>query len=380
MVAEAGRGMTRWLVAGAVLALAVTSSAPAWGQAGIWHVGASTPGALEGGFQEGGGVINFLVLGSPRNCNDGTIPGTCDNPAHIWFYDQTCTQVNHQAIAMKPNQVVLLPIGSVTPVTQGNFLVATAKTANPLQPIIAQPDPTGPFAAPSPPGTGASIIGELFVIDVVRGISRLEPLARLEHYYGWMRYRSEGALLLSLPDDRVSIIEDLLLRCPTGISLVNPALNDNVHATQGQLGGDMMELSHQARNTAPIGDAYLAAPTKPNTNETIWFRGGQTPATYNGLFATAVTATLYDPSGSVLGTASTPCQCFTSVPLSTVSPLAAAGQTYWEIVATDGTANFAGGKKGAFTGGVNMQVKQGGLNLNFFTPLFMSDRVGNIGP
>ena len=305
------------------------------------HIGSSnTPAALEGSYITTDGRLQWLMLGSPQT----------DLSLHIQFYTAACNEVTDKSLKLTENQVAALPLHSPSTTRNrvGNFLVS----------------------GPGLELTDAAVIGQTFFVDVNRGIARLEELARLagDGATGWSPYQPAHVLLFAPPDDGVTATATLLVRCPVGVTRVTTEGKTDIVGTPGTLGGDMLALAATAQGGLPDATTLCA---KCDTN---------------GLFATAMAANVYDLDENLLqSTDSIPCRCLgvdptrsgtgfvTEARLSELAPLAGLGPTYWEIFSVGGAAG-----EELFTASQNIQVRFGGLNLNFYGRLHNAGDTGNI--
>lgn len=303
-----------------------------------------SPSALEGSYITGGEHLQFLVIGSPRG----------ENRAHLTFYAATCTAVSNKIVPLTDNDVELVALHSnlTTRSRVGNVLVTASD---------------------------APIIGWTYYVDVSRGIGRLEELARLaggaRGGTGWSPYRPSHVLLFAPPDDGVSTFATLLVRCPVGTAVQAPgAAGGTVIGQPGTLGGAMLDLASQTVDGSAAGAAF-----DPDT--TIATAGTLCPScTTTGLFASRFNADIYDTDENFLMSIdSVDCRClgvslaggtFTNEPrLKDLAPVAASQSTYWELFGV-GT--------GLFTASVNLQIREGGLNVNFFNRLHNARDADNI--
>jgi hypothetical protein len=352
----------------AFVALIGSGGAPAWAQqVDPLALGFTSPGALEGSFiTESSGQFQFLILGSPRLCNDGSDPDVCPNPVHLWFYTAACSRVDDAQAPLTENDVEILELHSpfLTSVRTGNVLVATTP-------------PSGPFDQPIL-GTN-SILGLTYYIDVNRGIGRIEELARLSNNNGngWSPYKPIHVVPFALPDDGGIIFNTLLIRCPRGTAVADDPLF--VFGDEGTLGGDMLDLAAQDEGFVP-GSAYSSATSLANDNTIC------DDCDTNGLFARALTAIIFDLDENFLRSVDNlPCQCIGVAPqggafqaevrMSTLAAIAGVRATYWELFSFGAPTGDE-----LFTGALNTQLRVGSLNLNFFTRLHNTNRRENIIP
>ncbi|MGH7265770.1 MAG: hypothetical protein ACREMB_13110 [Candidatus Rokuibacteriota bacterium] len=318
------------VVAGlAVLVVTAVAVPPGWAQnVDPLHIGEDAPRALEGSYSTNAGQLQFLFLTSPLTCNDGSDPDQCPFPLRVYFYNTACNRVDSRPVSLGPNQTTVLELHNpgVTANRAGNFLVAAA-------------DPTDPGLALL---TEESIAGISYFFDANTGIARAEELSRLARN-GWLPFNAAAAILLAVPDDGVSFSSTLRLRCPVGTAVSG----SDVIGTLDTLGGDMLDLAAQEDGETP-GDAFLS----PVDDDTL---RDDNDSNFNGTFASAVTATVYDLDGNLLGTvASIPCTCLTEVGLGTLTPLATSQFTYWELFSTGGDLGTE-----IFTGAFSFQAGPG---------------------
>jgi hypothetical protein len=363
----------------AFVALIGSGGVPAWAQqVDPLALGFTSPGALEGSFiTDTAAQLQFLILASPRLCNDASDPDLCENRVHLWFYTAACNRVDDAAVTLTENDVEILPLHSplLTSVRAGNVLVAATPPSGPFdQPILAT----------------NSVLGLTYYIDVNRGIGRIEELSRLSNNNGngWSPYKPVAIIPLALPDNGSSIFETLLIRCPQGTALVDrevspgppPIIATFVVGTEGTLGGDMLDLALQDEGFSP-GDAYSAATTFAD-EFTIC-----DDCDTNGLFASALTAIIYDLDENFLRSVDNlPCQCLgvapqggaafdTEVRLSDLAAIAGVEATYWEVFSFGAPSGDE-----LFTGSMNTQLRVVNLNLNFFSRLHNTNARENIIP
>src|SRR5262245_13610951 len=199
-----------------------------------------SPNALEGGYITGNGQFQWLMIAAPRGRIDGdsSIEG---NVGHLWFYNATCNRVVDKAAPLTENDAKVFPLhnpGFLTGPRVGNVIVAA------ISPF------TGPFQPV--PATNA-IIGEMFYVDINRGIGRLEELATNPptSQPGWTPYAGAHVILFAPPDDGVNFFDTLIVRCPVGASVTSQG---TVFGTAGTLGGDMVDLYNQAAEGGGPGD------------------------------------------------------------------------------------------------------------------------------
>jgi hypothetical protein len=330
-------------------------------------LGFTSPGALEGSFITDNTQFQFLILASPRFCNDASDPDVCENRVHLWFYTAACSRVDDAAITLTENDVDIQELHSplVTSVRAGNVLVAATPPSGPFdQPILAT----------------NSILGLMYYIDANRGIGRIEEMSRLSNNNGngWSPYRPIALIPFALPDDGQIIFNTLLMRCPVGTALVetDPTL---VFGQEGSLGGDMLDLASQDEGNPP-GDSYDPGTTNA-TSSTIC-----DDCDTNGLFASALTAIIYDLSENFLRSVDNlPCQCLGVAPqggafeletrLSDLAAIAGVEATYWELFSFGAPTGDE-----LFTGSMNTQLVAGPFNLNFFSRLHSTNARENILP
>lgn len=304
----------------------------------------SAPAALEGSYITGAGHLQFLALGSPQG----------PNQAHLRFYTTACNRVDDAAVSLTENDVALLPLHSdqITSNRVGNVLVTASDGA---------------------------IIGWMYYIDTNRGIGRLEEMARLAAGEGggtgWSPYRPAHVLLFAPPDDDATSFVTLLVRCPVGTTIQAPgAAGGTVVGAGGTLGGDMLDLASQAGDGSSPGAALDPSTTIADSHTLC------PSCATSGIFATRLLALVFDTDESFLKSVdSMTCRCLgvsigggpfaNEARLKDIAPITAAQSTYWEIF---------GSGAGLFTASVNLQVKSGGLNVNFFNRLHNARARGNI--
>lgn len=358
--------LTGWLV---VLALTAVGGSLAWAQMpDPLHIGESnTPAALEGSYITESGMLQFLVVGSPRGCNDGSDPTDCPNVAHLWFYNAACNRVEDLKLPLTANDVEIVPLHdpTVTQVRTGNVLVAATPPGGPFDLPILADNP---------------LIGKTYYFDTNRGIARMETMARLSGFFGngWTDYRPAAVLLVAPPDDGVTFFNTLLVRCPAGTAVqAANSLGGTVLGTIGTLGGDMLDLAAQNEG-APSGSSFDKATTQADVDTLC------DDCETNGTFAAALTAIIYDLDENFLRSVDNmPCRCIGVGPqggtvaaeprLATLAPIAATTATYWEI--------FSFGKAAGeelFAAAHNLQVKLGSLNVNLFGRLHNARDRANI--
>jgi hypothetical protein len=313
------------------------------------------PGGMEGSFITGNGQFQWLMIGAPRGCIDDT--ANCPtNSAHLWFYNEACNRLIDKAGHLTENDVKVFPLHDPTFLTAprvGNVLVAAESNwTGHAQPVIA----TNP------------LIGQMFYVDVNRGIGRLEELATLSTTdYGWNPYAGAHALLFAPPDDGVFFFDTLLVRCPVGASVT---AQGTVFGTAGTLGGDMIELVSQYNGNV-IGDGYSSADSGADTAAVV---GNSSSTDPSGVFAKALSAFVYDLDEEFIESVDNlPCRCigvtapgasgFTpEVRLRDLSGFAGGNESYWEIESFNST-----GLDDGFTAALNVRLAIGSLlNVNFF--------------
>jgi hypothetical protein len=322
------------------------------------NVGGS-PGALEGSQLTGGGILQFLLLAAPGECQ-GTSGCAQANPIRVYFYNNACTRVDSTSLTLSKNKVSLLSLHETTTTANrtGNFLVATADPAATGQPLLAE----------------TQIAGISYVIHTGLGVGRAQELARQSAQFGqgWRPYASTHVIIFAPPDDGVNFFDLLELRCPVGTAVQAAGLNGGtVIGTANTLGGDMADLSSQDEGDAP--GSVFGTDTTGATEGTI---DGFNDSNSNGTFASAIKATVFDTNENVLGSVSSfTCTCNTQVRLATLLAAAAGNSTYWELFSTGGGTGTE-----VFTGGLNILVRTAGLNINLFHRLHNARDEANITP
>ncbi|MGH7265769.1 MAG: hypothetical protein ACREMB_13105, partial [Candidatus Rokuibacteriota bacterium] len=300
------------------------------------HIGVNqdaTPAALEGGYRTDGGRLQFVVLGSPRDCNDGSDPVSCPNALRVYFYNEACNRVDHVPVSLAENGLAILELHNpgVTANRAGNFLVAGASAGNPGQPRLAN----------------HALTGLSYFVDPNQGVSRVEELARLaESGVGWRPYQPSAMLPFAPPDDGGFLTDTLLLRCPVGVT---PAVLEFFNlGTPGTLGGDMQDLASQAEGGAP--GTVLADDSTVNNR-----------ADGDGSFAVNLVALVFDPDGNLLGIPTFPCRCYTEQRLNGILPAAGVTSTHWEIFGLSAQEKRAG----LFAGAFSLRAVVGGVTATF---------------
>jgi hypothetical protein len=311
-----------------------------------------SPSALEGGYITGNGQFQWLMIGAPRGAIDGnsSIEG---NVAHLWFYNAACNRVVDKAGPLTENRSKVFALhnpGFLTGPRVGNVIVAA------ISPF------TGPF---QPVAATNAIIGEMFYVDINRGIGRLEEVATnpaTSSQNAWQPYSGAHVILFAPPDDGVNFFDTLILRCPVGASVTSQG---TVFGTAGTLGGDMVELYNQSISSQTVGDGYLSTASSVTTRWIIFNSSASDPS---GLFAKALSAAVYNldeefqESVDNLG-----CQCIGTatspeVRLSTLSAFSATHESYWELQSFN-----SGGLDDAWTADLNVRLTVAGLlNVNFY--------------
>ncbi len=362
----------------ALVALTVGGGAPAWAQnVDPLTIGDTSPGALEGSYittDTAGGQFQFLILASPRFCNDSSNPNVCEFTPHVWFYTAACIRVNDIRVPLTENDVEIISLHSplVTSVRVGNVLVAGTPG-------------TGPFSQPLL--LTNSIIGLMYYADVNRGIGRIEELARLSNNNGngWSPYKPAHVIPFALPDDGGVIFNTLLVRCPRSTDLARANDDDAgdffISGVEGTLGGDMLDLASQDEGNPPA-QAYNPATTLA-TDQTLCDDCETT-----GVFARALSFFIFDLNENFLQSVdNVPCQCIglttilggTAVEarLRDISPISGIQATYWEITSFGPPIDEEHTDSGElFTASLNTRLRAGSLNLNFFSRLFNTRRAG----
>jgi hypothetical protein len=321
------------------------------------------PDSLEGSYITGNGQFQWLMIGAPRGRIDGdsSIEG---NVAHLWFYTAACNRVVDKAAPLTENQSKVFALhnpGFLTGPRVGNVIVAA------ISPF------TGPF---QPVSATNAIIGEMFYVDINRGIGRLEELAaNTAEPTAWQPYSGAHVILFAPPDDGVNFFDTLLVRCPVGASVT---AQGTVFGTAGTLGGDMVDLYNQSNGGGSPGDGYSS--TTSSVTDT-WLINSSA-ADPSGLFAKALSASVYNldeefqESVDNLG-----CQCIGTatspeVRLGTLSAFAASHESYWELQSFN-----QGGLDDAWTAGLNVRLTVPGLlNVNFFHRLHRTPGAQSLNP
>ena len=343
------------LIAGlTVLVVAALAAPQVWAQdPDPFHFGFFSPAALEGTFDASAGKLAFLALAAPRGCADTSDPTNCPRFVRVFFYNASCTRVDSTVVSLSEGGAAVLPIPGSTAATSGNVLVAKA-------------DPGVTTSVRADHALPSVVIGWLVQIDLNLGVARMNDLAFMSGDFGmgWSPYKP-AAVVPPLPQDSGAFLVTLLFRCPTGVTLVNPAANNLLVGTFNTLGGDMLEAYSQGDRNRPIGEAYNAAATTINPNNifgTAYSADGGTTAPSN--FATSLTLNFFDLNENPLGTVTTTCQCRSEPRLNTLLGAAATQFTYLEIEGT-GPTNFTGRNGGAFTGSWNVSTNVLGPAMNF---------------
>jgi hypothetical protein len=300
-----------------------------------------------------------MVLASPNGCNDGS--AACPNRVHLWFYTADCNRIGDVAVhpPLTENDVEAIsfhnhPYNTLTVV--GNVLVAG------VAPSV--------FGWQTPLLASNSIAGWVLSVDVNRGISYVEDLARLgsgRSGGGWAPYKPAHALLYAPADDGKEAIVTLRARCPTG-TVINAA--GTVFGPRGTLGADMLDLATQALGDTP-GDAHSAATSDANAATLC------PECVTSGVFARRLAFIIFDTDEEFWETAeNVPCQCLgmdvtrtgtafaPEVRLRDLSGFAARNDTYWEVI----SQGVPPGDE-LFTIAVTIDMKVKGGSARFFTRL-----------
>jgi hypothetical protein len=320
------------------------------------------PSALEGSYITGNGQFQWLMIAAPGNCLDKS--DNCpDNEAHLWFYNEACNRLVDKPAPLTENDVRVFPLHSTSFLTApriGNVLVAAvSRWRGSGQPVLAT----------------SAVIGEMFYIDVNRGIGRMEELARLGSSGGLAPYDGSHVIAWAPPDDGTNFFVTLLVRCPVGGS-VNSA--GTVFGTPATLAGDLIELMSQ-ENGGSIGDGYastLSNVTRANFNGEM--ANSVALNDVSGRFASFIQGFVYNVDEEFQESVDrVPCRCIGVTPpggssfvpevrLSALSAFAAANESYWELDSFNtnpGESTF----NDAWTAALNIQLKVGSaLNVNFF--------------
>jgi len=336
----------------------------------------NTPAALEGGYQTGGGLFQWLAIAAPQECIDGS--ANCpDTAAHLWFYAAACTRVDDKAVPLSKNKLTVISLHDplVTANRVGNVLVGGTLPNSQFQQVRL---------------TSNAIIGQTWFVDAVRGIGRIEDMARLSGNsgMGWSPYRPAHVLLLAPPDDGVILTGTLIFRCPTGTAVlakVSTVGGGSVVGTVGTLGGDMLDLASQDEGAAP-GTAVNAVLTEADDDTLCG------SCSTNGLFAKAISAIVYDTEENLIKSVDNiSCRCLgasiaggafqSEIRLKDLALAAGSQATYWEIFSFGATTNVAQGgtdTQELWTAALNVVGSFPGLKVNFYTRLHSTNDRSNI--
>jgi len=315
------------------------------------------PSALEGSYITGNGQFQWLMVGAPRGCINSTGPTACpENNAHLWFYNEACNRIVDKASPLTENDVKVFPLhspGFLSSPRIGNVLVAAVSPFESLaQPVLA---------------TNA-IIGEMFYVDINRGIGRMEEMAALKGPAGWQPYSGAHVILWAPPDDGTFFFNTLLVRCPVGGSVT---AQGTIFGTAGTLAGDMIDLQNQDEGGGAPGEGYSAATSGSFSLVT-------TSSAYDesGRFAKALSAFVYNVDEEFQESVDNlPCRCIgvdpnrgapvswqPEVRMSALSAFSATNESYWELesFASDGLDDV-------WAASLNVRLVIGtALNVNFF--------------
>jgi hypothetical protein len=314
------------------------------------------PSALEGSYITGNGQFQWLMVGAPRGCINSDPVACPQNDAHLWFYNESCNRVVDKASPLTENDVRVFPLhspGFLSSPRIGNVLVAAVSPFESLaQPVLA---------------TNA-IIGEMFYVDINRGIGRMEEMAALKGPAGWQPYSGAHVILWAPPDDGTFFFNTLLVRCPVGGSVT---AQGTVFGTAGTLAGDMIDLQNQDEGGGAPGEGYSAATSGSFSLVT-------TSSAYDesGRFAKALSAFVYNVDEEFQESVDNlPCRCIgvdpnrgapvswqPEVRMSALSAFSATNESYWELesFASDGLDDV-------WAASLNVRLVIGtALNVNFF--------------
>jgi len=362
--------MKRLITVLTILALTLAGGSLVWAQnPDPLHIGQfNAPAALEGGYQTGAGLFQFLIIGAPQECLDGS-KNCPDTTAHLWFYTAACTRVENGQVKLSKKKVSVIPLhdGLVTSNRVGNVLVAGT--------------PPG-LAFDKPRLTTSAIIGQTWFIDANRGIGRIEDMARLagNDGEGWQPYRPAHVLLFAPPDDGVGLFDTLIFRCPQGTARQKAGTAGGVVVgTPLTLGGDMLDLASQSTHGSIAGAALDANTTVSDSSDLC------NDCATNGTFAKVLTAIVRDDNeGFLKSIDSITCRCLgasiaggafsNEVRLRDMAIQAGSQNTYWEIT----TVGAPDGNE-LFTAALNVQVKST-VNVNFYTRLWSANDPDNLEP
>jgi hypothetical protein len=372
--------LMKGLVAGLMVVGLLAMAAPgSWAQnVDPLTIGTTSPGALEGDYQTGGGLLQFLAVASPTLCNDGSDATDCPLSGHLWFYNAACSRISDKAVPLTENDLEIVPLHDplVTQNRVGNVLVAaTLPNAQFGQVRLA----TNP------------IIGQTWFVDTVRGIARIQDLARLSNNNGngWAPYKPAHVLILAPPDDGSFLTGTLIFRCPVGTALLAKANGAGgfIVGTPGTLGGDMLDLANQDEGGLPneSNDPLLTTATSSTICD---------DCTTNGVFAKALQAFVFDDDELLLQSVDNiQCRCLgaafpaggtfvNEIRLKDLSVHAGVRATYWEIFSFGFTPAPENQEVDAlFTAALNVVANFGPAGrMNFYSRLWNANARTNIEP